>query len=161
ISWKYKFSTHLFIECIDKLHAVILADSGMFLKTTDAGNTWQKINTGITSTFATTHFSDSLNGIALVRTNNPSNTIFTTKNGGLHWDSITTDFAGLRLTSCHSYGKGKYRVFQQNDGVVYTTKDNWKTVVKSALPSDALTDTTLNPGQLVFINCNFQGQDTI
>ncbi len=143
------------IQQIDSLNAVAVGDTGLLVKTVDGGKTWEKQNLHTSDFLSDVHFSDPLTGIA---TGYDSIGIaFFTIDGGKIWTKIT--LGGRYNSQCHSYGNGKFRVFQAGLGPIYTTNDNWKTIDSTKLLIDSTQDSNFN--SFFFANCNFSDDDTI
>jgi len=148
-----KFERHLFegIQQIDSLTAVAVGDSGLIVRTTDGGNSWEKQDCQNTSGIYEVNFSDKQNGILLAGW-----TIYTTFNGGKQWTKAP--FTTNNIYSCYAHqGEGGFSVFKIPHGPIYTSKDNWNTVDSTSRFLDSLPD-----GSKYFFNyCNFTGGDTI
>ncbi len=113
---------YMAIDQIDSENAYAVGDSGIALRTTNAGATWTKLTLPpVGWVLYDVSFSDPLHGMIC----SPSGTL-TTSDGGVSWDSV------LRLPSqisfpisCHSYGNGRFSEFLWYYGPVYTTTDSW------------------------------------
>jgi photosystem II stability/assembly factor-like uncharacterized protein len=145
------------VQQIDSLNAVAAGDSGLIIKTTDGGNTWNRLNLNSTRQVYNVNFSDPMTGI-LVKgwESNPSDTsnILFTHDGGLTW--LPSPFCPwLAATMCHSDGGESFRAIGDGEGPIYTTHDDWNTFDSTAwiIP---LADTVH-----VFAACNFKGTDTL
>ncbi len=79
----------------------------------------------------------------------------TTSDGGRHWNIAS--FGGAYLWQCHSYGNGKFRLFKYDNGQMYTTLDNFKTIDITKPVFDSLND----PRHNILIGCTFGGGDTV
>jgi hypothetical protein len=137
------------VQQIDSLNVVAIGDTGLIVKTTDGGATWQRLQLNTTYDLWDVHFSDPMTGIVV----SPPN-VFTTSNGGANWKETYINGV-LPIKQGHSYGNGKFFVTTFEAGPVYLTTDNFETIDSSTwiYPlSDVAHD-------LVF--CNFLDKDTI
>jgi len=143
------------IEQIDSLHAIATgADSGLIVSTSDGGKTWLRRDCKTSSRMTDIFFSDTLIGIAI---SSDSNQIHITSDGGKSW--IEPLFQKNGISQCYSYGKGRFRVFDRSNSIIYTTDDNWNTVDSTKPIFSSMPDSIrirLNP-----TNCNFTSSDTI
>jgi hypothetical protein len=139
------------VQQIDSLNVVAIGDTGLMVKTTDAGVTWQRVPLPTTYDLFDVHFSDPLTGIVVV---NFHHQVLTTLDGGQHWKATTVS-GFLPPKQCHSYGSGKFLVFPWAAGPIYTTADNFQSI-DSSLIIYPLTDSVHN-----LVYCNFLGVDTI
>jgi hypothetical protein len=116
------------VDQVDSLVAYAVGDSGLILRTVDAGNTWQKLSCPVSSDLIDINCNSISEGIIVGL---GQDVILTLSEAG--WDTVhfvPSGFFGTEV--CHSYGNGKYRVFGQN--FLYTTLDGWHTVDSSQLP---------------------------
>jgi Secretion system C-terminal sorting domain/BNR/Asp-box repeat len=147
----------LIVQQIDSLNAVVAGDSGLFVKTTDGGNTWQRQDLHSMGQVYSVHFSDPMTGIVVKNWNytpSDSSNIMFTHDGGVTW--LPSKFCPwLAATMCHSDGGETFRAIGYAEGPVYTTHDDWATIDSTAwiIP---LADTVH-----VFGACNFKGTDTL
>jgi photosystem II stability/assembly factor-like uncharacterized protein len=142
------------IQQIDSLNVVAIGDTGLILRTFDGGATWEKQDCNSSAMLLSVHFSDSLTGI--LTTADTDRNILTTSDGGRHW--IDVAFSVSNAVQSHSYGGGKFRVFADYYGPIYTTFDNWQTLNST----NPFVDWTVYPfSNFVFYSCNFSGGDTI
>ena len=164
-SYAYDLAHNLFnaftqAQQIDSLNVTIVGKFGAILRTFDAGETWEKQNVNTTADIVSVHFSDPMTGIF---TCSDSNRVYTTFDGGKHWNPISQNaiqpVTPSAFTQCHSFGGGKFSVFTDGIGPIWTTKDNWKTAQRSNLIIDSTIDT--NWFWWYFPACRFQGMDTI
>jgi photosystem II stability/assembly factor-like uncharacterized protein len=158
-----------FIQQIDSLNVAAISDSGLFVRSSDGGNSWQGVYMtqgypyGGSFSF---HFHDPLSGILNLHLNTDSARkdkriiVLTTIDGGAHWDTVKENIERVQKTGFtgYSYGKGKYRIYRQPFDRIFTTHDNWATVDSTPiiLPFDSDT------GKKYFIfSINFSGGDTL
>jgi photosystem II stability/assembly factor-like uncharacterized protein len=117
------------VSRVDSSHAFIVGSNGLFIASTDAGNTWEgKLLDGINLQFL--HFSNRMSGIAIgdrgqVGTGILSE-LLTTSDGGAKWQQTSLG-SPLKLRSCYSIGNGIFKVFNNPYGPIYSTEDNWQT----------------------------------
>ncbi len=124
------------IQQIDSLNVIAYGDTGLILRTTDAGVTWNDYSMNTSSAVRGLDFSDSLNGIGIVFNAGSSNNLWVTSNGGVSWDSIKFDgiqWVSQWLSQCHTEGVGKYEILTYGAGKLYSTSNNWQTVDSSAV----------------------------
>jgi len=165
------------IQQIDSRNAAAARNSDLgdsvntfVLHTFDSGKSWRKqylYISDIAGVIRDISFSDSLSGMALTQKNlKIQNTIgigfgdikiFTTIDGGSHWDSSLMNFPGGKY-KCHASGKGKYKLFQSPHGPIYSTNDNWITVDTSRVLINYSDDPN---NYYYFNNCNFYCSDTV
>ncbi len=143
------------IQQIDSLNVVAVGDTGLLVRTYDGGKTWETQNLHTKAFFTDVDFSDPMTGI--VTAYDTIGTIFVTSDGGKNWKTI--QIGGSYLRQCHSYGNGKFRVFKEGLGPLYTTNNNWETIDSTKLLIDSTRDT--NYASYFFDHCNFTGGDTI
>ncbi len=143
------------IQQIDSLNAVAAGDSGIVVRTTDGGNTWISVDLPSKYMFGSINFSDPMTGIATVY-GDVDTGIFTTSDGGANW-AFAPFSPWLFSTMCHSDGGEAFRAISYENGPVYITSDNWKTVDSTPLlfPFSGLGDTAL------IGRCAFRGMDTL
>jgi hypothetical protein len=146
------------IQQIDSLTAVAVGDSGLIVRTTDAGISWARQDCKSKLQLRCVNFSDPLTGIIGAYGSELTTTVLTTVDGGLHWDSVTS-FSASGITKCHSYGNGKFSVFLRGTSPIVTTFDNWKTVKLMNRPVDPASDTTAD--FYYFNTARYCGNDTI
>lgn len=140
------------------------------LRSNDAGKNWNKQLLDLSDAgglLRDVSFYDSLSGIVLAQKNILYNgilviggggyKIFTTLDGGNHWDSSTFTLDGGSF-NCYSNGSGKYKIFKSPHGPIYSTIDNWKTVDSSA---PLILDQDDPNNDFNYEHCNFTGGDTI
>ncbi len=138
------------VDQIDSLNVVAVGDSGLILRTTNAGQTWiQQLGLKTMARPNEISFSDSLNGIIV----GSGPTMITTSDGGKHWDSIP-NFTDEFLSSCHCFGKGQFAALKYAYGHLFKTSDNWSTIDSVSIPDLAGTGA-------VFSTIRFAGEDTI
>ncbi len=145
------------LEVIDSLHAVAMLDTfpwhenGFLIRTSDGGDTWNKIEGLPLGKYASDFdFSDSNTGIF-----NSGGNFFTTSDGGQHWkqDSIFN-----YPMQCKSYGHGMFRIWKYGTGPLFTTHDNWVTYDSGGSPID-LNDSISK--RFIISNLAFGNGDTI
>jgi len=143
------------IQQIDAKNVVATADSGLIVRTFDGGKTWEQQDCHTLAYLGDVHFSDPMTGI--VTSYDSLGAIYTTTDGGRNWDthSINSQFLGHG----HSYGNGKFRVFKQGNGPIYSTNDNWKTIDSTKLLIDSTKDSLFK--NYYFNKCNFGRGDTM
>jgi photosystem II stability/assembly factor-like uncharacterized protein len=146
------------IQQIDSLHVVAIGDQGTVYMTSDAGATWYRRDAPVRRELRDIHFANPMEGILLgVGANNSSDSsLFTTTDGGVNW--INQHHLEHTMSSCYSYGSGKYRLFDYWRGPIYKTNDNFATLDTSALLIDSLVDPS---PRYVFSQCNFDAGDTL
>ncbi len=145
-----------FVQQIDSLNAVAVGDSGIVIKTTDGGNTWQRQNLNSIGQVFSVNFSDPMTGVIVKYWGTPSDStnIMITHDGGATW--VRSPFcpwypAGM----CHADGGESFRAITYGGESVYTTHDDWQTFDSTAwiIP---LADTNH-----IVSWCNFRGTDTL
>jgi photosystem II stability/assembly factor-like uncharacterized protein len=135
----------------DSLHAIAVSDSGVIIRTADGGATWTRNDYLTSHILSGVHFSDANTGIIV-----GGAVIITTSDGGATWRAVSNPpYAWMR--SCHSYGKGKFRAFNLDQGLIHTTYDGWNTW--DSLHIRASSDTAT--GYRGIVGCEFIGQDSI
>ncbi len=153
---------------IDSLNIVAVGAAGLVMRSFDAGVTWVKQTVPTKQGLTGVHFSDSLTGIITAYPDSVAGTIFSTTDGGRNWNTVhfnpsfsnpTTYSGNTYLWQSHSYGNGKFRLFKQGLGPMYTTVDNWKTVDSSTLLIDSTKDQWWST--YYFWDCTFSDGDTI
>ncbi|MFI5263765.1 MAG: T9SS type A sorting domain-containing protein [Candidatus Kapaibacterium sp.] len=112
------------IQQIDGMNVVVVSDSGFMIRTFDGGKTWEQQDCTTKDYIQSIHFSDPLTGIFNTYTG-----IYTTTDGGRHWNNSHINRSGLY--AIHSYGDGKYQAFILGNGPILRTSDNWKTIDSS------------------------------
>jgi Secretion system C-terminal sorting domain/Photosynthesis system II assembly factor YCF48 len=145
------------IQQIDSLNAVASGDSGIIVKTSDGGITWERVNLNSTGQVYSVSFSDPMTGIIVKAwATNPSDSsnIMITHDGGITW-TPSPFRPWLAATMCHSDGGESFRAIGDAEGPVYTTHDDWNTFDSTAwiIPLADLVH--------VFGICNFKGTDTL
>ena len=140
------------VQQIDYLNAVAVSNSGYIIRTFDGGNTWVQQNHGNANSFTSVNFSDSMTGIVVGWS---SNSVFTTTNGGLIWDSINIPLqdTGFSLYVGHSYGNNTFIAISYGAGPIYRTDNDWQTDDSSWISEV--------PIPFVIDGCNFRGADTM
>ncbi len=127
------------LQIIDAQNIVAAGDSGLIIRSSDGGRTWIDQSLKIHWPILSIHFSDPLTGIVL---DQGLTNVYTTSDGGKQWDSASLPATGHFPRYGHSYGHGMFRVLTYfNGGILYTTRDNWKSRDSSLLyspPSDSL-----------------------
>ena len=143
------------IQRIDSLNIVAISDSGLVLRSFDAGNTWERQICPTSYLLTDVHFSDPMTGI--ITAAGASNNVFLTSDGGKDWS--ISHFSDPFLAQCHSYGNGKFRILKYAFGPIYTTYDSFENVDSTSLIFDSLTV----PRWYAYIvtYCTFGGGDTI
>ncbi len=124
------------VQQIDSLNVVAIGDSGLIVRTSDGGKTWEKQNFHSSEYVTNVHFSDPMTGVAIL--DRPTTglayacDILTTNDGGNNW--LLAPFSPFLFgTTCHSDGGGIFRVISYDQGPVYKTNDNWSTVDSTPL----------------------------
>jgi len=141
------------IEQIDSLHIVAFGDSGLLVRSTNAGASWQVLANPSTQVIKDISFSDSLHGILV--TIDLIHGTYVTSDGGITWSTVP--FTRPYGWQCHDYGNGMYRIVTYGPGIVYTTRNNWITVDSSG---PIITDASTAPWY-VYAKCNFGNGDTV
>ncbi len=145
------------IQQLDSLNAVAVGDSGLIVRTTDGGNTWQRQDLHSIGEVYSVHFSDTMTGIIVKGWGyipSDSSNIMITHDGGATW--LPSSFCPwYPAEMCHSDGGESFRAIGGASGPVYTTRDDWATFDSSAwiIP--------LNDTVHVLGDCNFIGADTL
>jgi photosystem II stability/assembly factor-like uncharacterized protein len=99
-------------------HGYVVGENGVFLKTTNAGVTWEKLNvTGSTfyEKFQNVSFVD--NNIGFV--NSDQGKLYKTIDGGISWETITLEntFGQIQFfTSTHGIAKDAFSIYKTDDG---------------------------------------------
>jgi len=78
----------------DNIGFIGTADTTLF-KTTDGGNYWEQINTGIPLQISALHFTDPLAGFMVCNSNDGISWIYQTSDGGLSWRYVRTESEDL------------------------------------------------------------------
>ncbi len=131
---KQGFTNYTFnqVQQIDSLNVVAIADTGLILRSYDAGNTWEEILPRPTSlNLSSIHFSDLMNGILVTNCDSICSIIFTSKDGGKNWTraKASLNYAGNGFYDAKCFGDGKYAVLPKgNNAPLFLTADDWKTV---------------------------------
>lgn len=139
------------VQQIDGLNAVAIADTSLMIRTFDGGKTWEKQNCKTKDFIDNVHFSDPLTGCFNTYTG-----IYTTTDGGRHWDSSQVNRGGIY--AIHSYGGGKFKAFVLGNGPILQTSDTWKTLDSSKSLFD---DSTYSSRKYFFDYCFFGRGDTV
>ncbi len=141
---------------IDSLNIFAYGRSDSIYRTTDGGVTWQQETVPTSRLIDDISFSTPDDGFLVVA--DTVNTVFTTSDGGNHWETAPLPFSMIGgVAQCHDYGQGKRRLFEYYYGRVYTTTDNWKTVDSTA---PIISDSSV-ANQYGFGHCTFGAGDTI
>lgn len=110
------------VIAIDSSLLFAVGDSGLILRTTDAGSSWVTLKSNTKNRFYDISFSDPLNGIA-VATNR---LLLTTTNGGDTWEdkSLTPP---VFTKYCHAFSGTEQRILGFAFAPIYRTSDRWAT----------------------------------
>jgi hypothetical protein len=129
------------IEQIDSLHTFAIGprygnfgDSSIILHTTNGGIVWTKYQLPFAGVLTDIQFCDTSNGILLAKENlifsggvyvgmGPAR-VFTTTDGGVHWDSVGKKFPNT-IRQCHVFKNGSYCLFESPTGRIYSTHNSW------------------------------------
>ncbi len=155
-------NTNLFIQVqqIDSLNIVAIGKYQVMLHSFDGGETWVKQDCKTNSELLSIHFSDPMTGI--FTSDDVTTPVFTTSDGGNHWNPVNIDFDQKFFSACHSFGSEKFSVLGfirgTGTGSVWSTKDNWKSVQRTTSIDSGL---VTNQSIYTFTSCRFQGMDTI
>lgn len=146
------------LQQIDSLHVVGTGELGTVYMTSDAGVSWYRRDLPAKRDVRDVHFSDANTGIivsaAIVE--NRDSIVFTTTDGGTTW--IKQNFDSIFFTSCYSYGNGKFKVYGDSKGPIFSTKDNFVTVdTQLIIPATSVYENN----RFVFSRCEFRGGDTL
>ncbi len=140
------------IDQIDSLNIIAFGDSDLLAHTTDGGATWQELTSPSKNFIGSISFSDSMNGLLVTPETLGT---YVTSDGGANWSPA--HFTRLDDGPCRAYGNGKYRIFRVDNGVVYTTKNDWKTVDSTG---PILSDSLLIH-RYIITGCSFGTSDTM
>ncbi len=140
------------IDQIDSSDIMAAGDSGLLVRSTDNGATWSVLPVPTTHSIEDISFSDSLNGIFVAA--DTTHGTYVTTDGGSQWTPVP--FTRSYAWRCHADGNGMYRVFVIGTGILYATKDNWKTI-----DSDWVIADPSNAAQYGFRGCSFGLGETI
>jgi photosystem II stability/assembly factor-like uncharacterized protein len=123
----------------DSLTVFAIGDSGIFIRSTDQGESWEHSVIGPYQ-FHHLHFHDTMNGIASCWNPYPNgyiSNLFVTHDGGRHWDSliVTTPVGGdssyLWPWGVESLGGSSFRAMSYGAGPLYVTQDDWHHIDRS------------------------------
>lgn len=149
-TWKNVWSeTGINIESIkfpDANTGFACGDSGVVLKTTNGGNSWFEIFERIkTNEFRSLDFYNTNYGVAFYQDKrylNNNGKFIITRDGGIHWDTISTDYNGPMY----------FKLFNESEGLgvgwggdIIKTKDFWKTYTYDTLKRNHILDESQNP----------------
>lgn len=120
------------VQQIDSLNVVAISDTGLVLRSYDAGNTWIEIKPRPTTlNLSAVHFADPMNGILVTNCDSLCSIIFTTTDGGKNWTRVkaSLNYAGQGFYDAKCFGNGKYAVLPKGfDAPIFLTTDNWDNV---------------------------------
>jgi hypothetical protein len=118
----------LAIQMIDSLHIVAAGDSGLFLSSADAGETWRLFHFPDSIRIHHLHFADVATGI-LCLYGEPNTRI--TFDEGQHWIVAEVMTTYSWAFSPQSLGGKRFRALGYAAGPIYYTDDGWQTVDSS------------------------------
>ncbi len=110
------------VVAIDSLNVVIVGDSGIILRTINAGNTWIRQSSGVSYKLSDVSFIDSANGTAV----GGVGLILATTDAGTTWRQIN----GLPIvyfSSCKVFTSKIQSAFKYGYGPIFHTSDGWVT----------------------------------
>ncbi len=119
------------VEFYDEMNGIAVGDGDLILKTSDGGNTWNRITSETGYFFTTLHFINAQNLIAggykSVAGKPIQSGIFKSTDGGSHWEMIG-GFTGSRVTSIDFVNTTLGYACSSNTGVFKTTDGglNWQ-----------------------------------
>lgn len=151
------------VQQIDSLNIVGIGDSGLVIRSFDAGVTWERQVAPTQHRLATVHFADLLNGIITSKSDTAGGgIILTTTDGGKNWSQVVYpfDYIGNGFIASQCFGSGMYAVMPLGyTAPIYLTKDNWSNVKKLEVVNEGL-DSLFRP---YLVGFKFKGthQDTI
>jgi hypothetical protein len=145
------------IQQIDSLNVVAVGDSGLIMRTYDAGVTWHKQSyyKELKHLISGAHFSDSLNGI--LTGYGANSVVMTTSDGGRNWNRVTK-ISSEEFIDCYAFGDGKYALLGAGEGPLSVTTDNFQTIQTINLV-DYFQDSTWE--YIDMKGCLFLSEDTI
>jgi photosystem II stability/assembly factor-like uncharacterized protein len=110
------------VIAIDSSLLFAVGDSGLILRTTDAGANWVTLKSNTKNRFYDVSFSDQLNGIAVAT----KRLLLTTTDGGDTWEdkSLTPP---VFTEYCHAFSATEQSILGYAFGPVYRTNDGWVT----------------------------------
>ncbi|MDP4200255.1 MAG: T9SS type A sorting domain-containing protein [Bacteroidota bacterium] len=121
------------LQQIDSLTAVAVGDSGLILRTSDCGKTWQTQDAHSKHFIEDVSFSDPMNGILVMSHPDTGlvsrSDILITHDGGQNW--LLAPFTPWRSPGfCHADGGNSFRMtpYSGRNIPIYKTSDNWITV---------------------------------
>ena len=116
------------VFCIDSSNIFIIGDSGIIIRTTNAGASWDRQNVNnTTDNFADISFSDVNNGIV----SQSQGVAYTTSNDGNTWKQIANLPVNF-YSSCRSFSGNESSIYEYGYGPVLYTTTNWSTYDSSA-----------------------------
>lgn len=111
------------VSCIDSSNIFIIGDSGIIMRTTNAGANWIRQNVNnTTDNFADISFSDVNNGIVT----QSQGGAYTTSNGGNTWKQIVNLPINFYST-CRSFSENESSIYEYGFGPILHTTTNWST----------------------------------
>ncbi len=115
------------VHCPSKNTAIAIGKDGIILRTTDNGNSWRIIKTGVFNDLGNIFFIDSVNGWIC----GLKGSLLKTKDGGITWENLSMD-TSINLNYIYSTGldHGWLRGYVEKGGnlhiSIYQTKDGGK-----------------------------------
>jgi hypothetical protein len=117
------------LDQIDSLNVVGIGDTGLIIRTTDAGASWHVQPSPISwqpQLLEDVNFCDPMNGIIA-----SARGVLTTSDGGEHWNEAP-HFGSYFMSACYSVAPHQFRVLEQQYGLVWSTEDDFAHVDSSA-----------------------------
>jgi len=147
------------IDQIDSVNEVMIGDTGVVLRTSNGGETWTRQSLPSSAVYPlAVSFVNSREGILTVGDTLKKHVdVFVTSDGGTHWSESA--FAGLGLFAAKAYGNGKFRLYEADYGVIYTTLDNFQTVDSTKPIFDSIR--VINGHARILGSCKFGAGDTM
>jgi photosystem II stability/assembly factor-like uncharacterized protein len=145
----YKFFHHL--AMIDSAHIIAIGDTGLIIRSSDAGENWIRQDFPTPHPLSDIHFANAQEGIIA-----GGGIVLTTSNGGESWNPVN-HAPYYTLRSCHAFGNGRFAFFCYDKSNIYTTNDNW--VTRDSVNVKTATDSVV--GYNGIVACHYMGNDSI
>ena len=116
------------VQMIDSLHIMAAGDSGLFLSSSDGGDTWRTTYFSDSMGIHHLHFFDKSVGI-ICCFGNPNTKV--TFDGGLHWTATEIKTTYSWAYTPQAMGGTSFRALGYAAGPIYYTDDAWQTVDSS------------------------------
>ncbi len=114
------------LDQIDSLNVVGIGDTGLIIRTTDAGASWYIQPSPVSGNFKDVSFCDSLNGIIVGGAG-----VITTSDGGAHWNKAP-NFGSAFMSACHAEAPHQFRTMEYDYATVWCTTDDFAHVDSTA-----------------------------